>query len=290
MQIGILTLIYCAFAFLLRNINRFQERATKYEIKALFWGAFGASILSAICEMVLLKTVKISFNYVVMFIGPFIEEVLKGIFLIYLLSRLRYRSLTMGIVYGSLIGLGFAYIENIVYILSGTSLLLRLLSGMLHIVETGFAGMLLAYGLVYRPGKMTIIVILTVVICSLLHISVNVTCYSTTFAPLLVNNLLCQILIFAGVILLVFSAENRMIGRELKAEVSANILPEKEYQTILLKVNNFPYFRSNNQLFLCAARLAMVSHYKKVTSLDFYKREMLVKRITLYRKLYGVSA
>lgn len=237
-----------------------------------------------------MRIVRMNFHIVIMFIGPFIEELLKGIFLVVLLSRLRYRSISMGIVYGSLIGLGFAYIENIVFILSGAALEIRLLSGMLHIVETGFAGGLLAYGLIYKPGKIGRFVLFAVIICSLLHISVNATSYSNSFNPLFAANILLQLMSFVSVVTIVLSAENRIIEQELKMELKGNIIPEKEYQTFLHKINKFPYFRNNNQIILCATRLAMMSHYQKNSSLDFYEREKLINRINLYRKSYGVSA
>jgi len=65
------------------------------------------------------------------YVSPAIEELAKGVFIIFLLQTKRVGFLVDGAIYGFALGAGFAFVENIYYLLSiqGSNLLLWLIRG-----------------------------------------------------------------------------------------------------------------------------------------------------------------
>jgi RsiW-degrading membrane proteinase PrsW (M82 family) len=268
---------------------RYHESTVKREILCVLWGALGACTLSAIAEVMLISFVHINFYTVIKYWAPVIEEIFKAVYIVLLLKNIRYRSITAGIVYGGLIGIGFAYIENIIFILAGTALEYRLLTGMTHIICTGLFGGIFAYVLIYQPTKIRRWSFLGISASIVLHMSINTAGYPTVRYRLYTADILLQMLGFIGLIAVLHSKEQQILESNLKKELEKNIISQKEYRTFLLQINKFPYFRYYNQIFLCGARLSIMAHYQKINNRSFYGREVLVKRINLYRKLYGVS-
>ncbi|MFN4292809.1 MAG: PrsW family intramembrane metalloprotease [Thermoflexales bacterium] len=117
------------YARLVRGIDRFEQEPAKYLFIAFVWGALPAAFLALIFQTML--TLPITFiwdeamsaavNSIVF--APLTEELLKGLMvaLIYLQRRREFDGWVDGIVYGSTVGFGFAYAENIVYLASADS-------------------------------------------------------------------------------------------------------------------------------------------------------------------------
>ncbi len=117
------------YARLVRGIDRFEQEPAKYLFVAFVWGALPAAFLAAIFQTML--TLPITFiwdeatsmaaNSIVF--APLTEELLKGLMvaLIYLQRRREFDGWVDGIVYGSTVGFGFAYVENIIYLASADS-------------------------------------------------------------------------------------------------------------------------------------------------------------------------
>ncbi len=267
----------------------FHESTLKKEVLCVLWGAVVACALSAIIEVFLIQITHISFQIVINYWAPVVEEILKALFVIILLSKIRYRSITTGIVYGSLIGIGFAYVENIVFLFAGTALQYRLLTGLLHIIETGLFGGMLAYGLLFQPTKSKYWAILGIIIAIILHMSVNATAYPIIRLRLFITDILWQSSGYVGIMTILVLKEQQILRTNLKQEFEKNVISRKEYLTFLGQINKFPYFRYYNQIFLCGARLAIMAHYQKIHKRSFYSREVLVKRIHLFRMLHQGS-
>lgn len=113
------------------NIDRFEKEPTRYLVAAFLWGALPAIVAGIILELLLDIPVhrvlgegiggQLVSNAVT---GPAIEEILKGaaLAIIYFTRRREFDGWVDGIIYGSTIGFGFAYVENILYILKTHSL------------------------------------------------------------------------------------------------------------------------------------------------------------------------
>ncbi len=118
------------YAWLVRSIDRFEKEPIGYLIWAFFWGAvpsiIGGIILQGILsipvsEVLGASTVAGAFAMAAI-AAPVTEEVLKAIAvaIIYFTRRREFDGWVDGIVYGATAGFGFAYVENILYLVNKT--------------------------------------------------------------------------------------------------------------------------------------------------------------------------
>ena len=116
-------------------------------IFAFLWGASVAVVLSALLGLYLESLIVtgesdgVSWVSVVV-IAPVVEEAAKGAFLLLMMTgrrRKELNSLTDCLVYAGLVGAGFAWLEDILYIASGDLLGGSLLTAALRLVMAPFA-------------------------------------------------------------------------------------------------------------------------------------------------------
>ena len=119
--IAIPTFIYAA---IVRRIDRFEREPVRYVIAAFIWGAMPAAILALIAQLVLAVPAKAAFGQSgasalsTSIVAPVTEEVFKGLAVLFicLWRRREFDGWVDGIVYGSTVGFGFAFVENILYL------------------------------------------------------------------------------------------------------------------------------------------------------------------------------
>ncbi len=124
--IAIPTFIYAA---IVRRVDRFEKEPTKYLIVAFLWGAVPAALLALIAQLVLAIPTEAVFGegqanaLSTSVYAPITEEVFKAIAVgvIYFWRRREFDGWVDGIVYGSTVGFGFAYVENILYLTQAAS-------------------------------------------------------------------------------------------------------------------------------------------------------------------------
>lgn len=115
----VLALIPLTVVFLgVRMIDRWEPEPKRLVIFAIAWGAVAAAGLSLLVDVglkVLVGPTTDAFSAVVQ--APIVEEFWKGlgVFLIFLLARRAFDGPVDGVVYGALVGAGFAFTENIQY-------------------------------------------------------------------------------------------------------------------------------------------------------------------------------
>ena len=119
------------YATLVRNIDRYEKEPVKYLLAAFLWGAVPAVILGIVLELVLAIPVVAIFGaetrattFLNMgVLAPVVEETVKGLAvgMIFLWRRREFDGWIDGVVYGSTVGFGFAYVENIVYLYSAAT-------------------------------------------------------------------------------------------------------------------------------------------------------------------------
>jgi RsiW-degrading membrane proteinase PrsW (M82 family) len=104
-------------------LDRFEAEPVRMQLLAFFWGAVvavvGAYILNTLSLLVLAEaqwTDPLATGAV--YLAPVYEESLKGfgVLLVYLFRRREFDGIIDGIVYAGLIGAGFAFTENILYL------------------------------------------------------------------------------------------------------------------------------------------------------------------------------
>jgi len=159
----VLALIPLTIVFLgVRLIDRWEPEPKRLVIFAVAWGAVAAVGLTLLVDIgltVLLGPVPEATAAVVQ--APIVEEFWKGlgVFLIFLLARRSFDGPIDGVVYGALVGAGFAFTENIQYFavsliegggeqLGVTFIVRAVLSPFAHAMFTSLTGF--AIGLVAR--------------------------------------------------------------------------------------------------------------------------------------------
>ena len=98
-------------------LDRYEPEPGRYRLAALGWGAVVAVILSFFAEQLLFSLPGTDDFVDTAVIAPFVEEFGKGLFLVVvvLFRRAQVHGLLDGIVYAALVGIGFAFVEDILY-------------------------------------------------------------------------------------------------------------------------------------------------------------------------------
>ncbi len=147
-----------AYALILWWFDRYEREPWLFLVAAFIWGFIPSVILAVIFGVsfeaplsILLRPGSLPFALISSSIGaPLIEEAVKGFGLLtaYLVFRNEIDSVFDGVLYGSLIGFGFAALENMLYFsttsglgdLAGLALLRAVVFGLNHAMYTSFTG------------------------------------------------------------------------------------------------------------------------------------------------------
>jgi hypothetical protein len=113
-------LIPLSFLFVVKSFDFYQTGSAKFIVYSGAWGILSyfsaAQINPALVEHDVFST-----DTVVRFAAPVIEEILKGLILIYLIRHPDFKYFLDGAIYGFASGIGFAIFENFEYILAHPS-------------------------------------------------------------------------------------------------------------------------------------------------------------------------
>lgn len=148
-----------------RLIDRWEPEPKSLVVFALAWGAIAGVGITLLVDVALLYTVGVRSEFFSAVIqAPVVEETAKGagVFLIFLIARRTFDGPVDGVVYGALVGAGFAFTENIQYFavslieggaeqLTFTFLLRGVLSPFAHAMFTAITGF--AIGLAVRRSS-----------------------------------------------------------------------------------------------------------------------------------------
>jgi protease PrsW len=168
----LLLLVYGLPLFLaIYLLDLYEREPLSLVFGALVWGAVAATVLAGVANagwgLVVARIGGAAFaaEWTAALTAPFVEESLKvaGVILIYLIARDEMDDVMDGFVYGAMVGLGFALIEDVFYfiaIFGGTTggvlagFYVRVVSSGFygHVLYTSLAGMGIAY-FVSRRGE-----------------------------------------------------------------------------------------------------------------------------------------
>jgi len=152
-------------------LDRYEPEPIKLLLFTFLWGATAATLIALVVNTMVLIVLRIAINedtadFITAAVSaPLVEELGKGAVLLILL-RMRRRELDGpidGIVYGGLVGLGFAMTENVLYYsaaamesgtegLVGTFIVRGVLSPLLHPLFAAATGIGLGYAAIARPS------------------------------------------------------------------------------------------------------------------------------------------
>lgn len=230
--------------FGVRLIDRWEPEPRSLVIFALAWGGLAAIGIALLFDLLLaLAAGRRDDFFTAVIQAPIVEEIAKGlgVFLIYVLGRRAFDGPVDGIVYGALVGAGFAFTENIQYfgvslvsggagVLTQTFFLRGLLSPFAHAMFTALTGF--AIGFAARRGARAAGALGTGAVGLLgavgLHAFWN---GSSLLGDFLVLYLTTQIPLFLGVIFAIVAlrrAEARLTQRRLDDYAAAGWFTNEE--------------------------------------------------------------
>lgn len=140
-----MTVVVLAYLWL----DRWEPEPPRLLVFAFLWGTSAAVVISAVLQLVLEMWVNPAVGTdggtspVTLVLGaPLTEEAAKGLFLLLMMTGARrneMNSLTDCLVYAGLVGAGFAWLEDILYIANGESLAGSLFTAALRLIMAPFA-------------------------------------------------------------------------------------------------------------------------------------------------------
>ncbi|HXL61970.1 MAG TPA: PrsW family intramembrane metalloprotease, partial [Mycobacterium sp.] len=128
-------------------LDRWEPEPPRLLVLAFLWGASVAVVLASVIQIFVESVINPghpeNVSWVSVVIGaPLTEEAAKGLFLLLMMTgrrRNELNSLTDCLVYAGLVGAGFAWLEDILYISSGQTLGTSLVTAALRLIMAPFA-------------------------------------------------------------------------------------------------------------------------------------------------------
>jgi RsiW-degrading membrane proteinase PrsW (M82 family) len=166
-SVVLLTVYVIPVALVIYYIDLFEPEPLSMLAAAFVWGGVvaigfaGATNAALLQVLAKLGGAEVAQSWGAAIVGPPVEEVFKylGIVVLFLIARREFDDLIDGFVYGALVGLGFAAVENIQYFLGAISaaadqtgpvvglfvLRVLVLGAYMHVLWTGISGIGFAY-------------------------------------------------------------------------------------------------------------------------------------------------
>ena len=285
------------FAAFVNWLDRYEKEPKLLLGAAFIWGVViaggGAYILNTIVGISVYSitgSVSAADFSTTSIAAPIIEEALKGlaVLVVFLLFRNEFDSVLDGIVYGAIVAMGFAAIENVLYIYRNgfqgggwegfwTLVFIRVvLVGWMHPFFTAFTGIGLALA---RSSRNTLVKIIAVpagyVVAVLTH------SFHNTFSSVIGGmggfflGILADYIGYAFMIvfiLWIISRERNILKRQLIEEVNNGLLSQKQYHTAI------SFFQTRVHLnALTSGTFRPTSRFYQVLGELAHKKEQLTK-------------
>ncbi len=242
------------YSLLIWWLDRYEKEPWGLLAATFIWGAVPAIVLSLVAELILGIPVHALFGEAAAqlisgsLIAPVVEELAKGmaILLVFLLFRHEFDGILDGIVYGALVGFGFAMTENGLYFLGAlldgaatwlTVVFVRtLVFGLNHGLFSGIVGLGLGYSVVastaWRRWLAPPLALGVAIVVHAVH-NLSVSLAGDLGWPVLMGllNDWGGVIVLLLIVLLSWDHEREWILRELGAEVEAGRLSSDEYAT-----------------------------------------------------------
>lgn len=300
--IAISAIFITTFFFVLITwfIDRYEKEPVWLLIIAFFWGAIPAVVLSLIFEIMFKFPAAEATSLVANLISssitaPIVEETFKGIALVFLLLIFykEFDDELDGIIYGAMIGFGFALTEDIFYFFStlsvggsGAGLLnvffRNVVYGANHAYWTAIIGASIGYArLSKNKGEKIFIPFFAWMLAIILHSIHNAgmvlagkTYCLTFFVDMLING--GGLILLIIIIIVVLKKERRWIKQAFENEMKVGLITKRQYII-------FSSSMKRQSIRWKALRKGGVSEYRKlgklfqcVTELSFKKHQLLI--------------
>jgi RsiW-degrading membrane proteinase PrsW (M82 family) len=277
-------------------LDRYEKEPKLLLVSAFFWGgvvavigAFIGSTIMNVGFLLVLQEELVTNVASGSITAPFVEEFWKGlaVLIIFLLFRKEFDSIIDGIVYGAIVGLGFAATENVLYLLgtywaSGWEdmlIVFFLRVGVFtwaHPFATAFTGIGFAVARMSRNLPVKLLAPVAGYFIAILAHSFHNT--AVTFAASLESIVLIILLewlgwfIMFGFIIWMIRHEQGLLKKHLLEEVGEGRLSQAQYNTAL------SFFQIGTRLrALSSGRLMATSRFYQVCGELAHKKEQLAK-------------
>lgn len=229
------------YLLLLWWFDKYDREPLRLVFLNFLWGAFGAIILAIIASSIL----SMGFHYFIrnpkavkfaetVIIAPFIEEIMKGIFLLFTIYNKKFDNLTDGLVYGGAIGLGFGMTENFLYFISFADSLQTLIflvtvrslfSAVMHCLSTASLGAFLSLARFSHSDLKFFYPLIGLFTAMLMHFIWNLTISFQLTAAGGFFFIAVSVLLFIIVYSSSIKTEKRIIIDELTDDINNNLIP-----------------------------------------------------------------
>jgi RsiW-degrading membrane proteinase PrsW (M82 family) len=230
-------------------LDRYEAEPVRYQVFSFFWGALVAVVGAFFLNTFGLKLlVEASWTDPLqtgaVYLAPVTEETLKGlgILVIYLFRRREFDGIVDGIVYAGLIGAGFAFSENILYLgqayneygnegLTSTFLVRGLMGPFGHPLFTSLTGIGIGIAVSARRPAVRVVAVVAGWVCAMiLHGLWNLSALAGMdgFFEAYVTYQVPLFLAFVGFLFWLRRREGRLIGRYLSPYADAGWLTHAE--------------------------------------------------------------
>jgi RsiW-degrading membrane proteinase PrsW (M82 family) len=249
------TLVY---VLVLWFADRYEKEPLRLLIITFLWGAVPAAVLSFFTEGAFEGLTEglspgLSAFVGVTFVAPLVEETFKGLAVlgVFLLARNEFDGLLDGIIYGAIVGFGFAMSENVLYFMRawtrsgfwGLSFSVfgrAIVFGLNHAMYTSFTGIGFGLARYTKSGPKGLLWVLGgLALAMMAHFAHNAS------AGFPYGCLLSVFLDWGGVfvvlvaIALAWRRERAWMTQELAEEVQAGVLSAEQYETIISRRNRY---------------------------------------------------
>ncbi|MEM7331762.1 MAG: PrsW family intramembrane metalloprotease [Chloroflexota bacterium] len=173
----IATIIPFALLFLIYRLDLYASGSFQLVIISFIWGGLSVSIALFIANQLLFNVESINLTAYSNTGAPIIEELLKAVLLIVFVYQARLTYFVDGAIYGFAIGIGFAIIENTIYLSNSPELVTAMgrvfSTNLMHATATGLVGITLGYAQFDRFSGRIFWLILGLLLAIVIHAGFN---------------------------------------------------------------------------------------------------------------------
>lgn len=233
------------YTLLLWWLDRYEKEPLPLLIVTFVWGALPALVLAIVAELALGDAAASVFGpgSDTTIVAPVVEELLKACVLIgiFVFARREFNGVLDGIIYGALVGFGFAMSENILYFMAYSEqlvsvwLIRAVVFGFNHAFFTSVVG--IALGLVRHERRrwlgyvaVPVALWLAIVLHGLHNASAQLGLLGLGLAWLVNSG---GVIVVLAIVLLAHQHEHRWLLSELQAEVDRGVLTAAQFERVL---------------------------------------------------------
>ncbi len=216
-------------------MDRYDREPIGLLLKNFFWGAFGAVFFGILFSLIFSSALGTNDFGDAIYIAPLVEELAKGVFLIFTARDRRFDNITDGVVYGMAIGLGFGMTENFLYFISAKDpgdwvmriVMRTLFTAVMHAMATGTFGAFVGFTKFHLRSLRWILRPMGIFIAMYMHyfwnfhVSINEPTAALTALAFIVLSVIVIFIVFQ----ISLSSESRLIQRELEEEATSGLIP-----------------------------------------------------------------